>query len=397
MTDNTHISNKELFQDIVDDAGIPSTADDLQAKFREIAVEEGVVFNNQSGYSPFWRMVLALVTKPVLWLVGLLINDFMPQAFLKTATGIWVDLKLWEMGLERKKAQKAQGLITLSRDITDDELVIPAGTVFQTSAIDDVFYRMISLEEQTLLVGSDSIDVLCEAETEGAGYNLGADFFTVHNSDLAGITNITNGEDWLIVPGADAETDDEAKLRFQNQFTAINQWHTDAVYKALVSEFASVSIDDIYFEHDAPRGPGTANILLMPNSGVYSAAFLNSVTAKIMNGTQGLSDDVKVMNIPKNTIDITAHCLAEDNLTPAEKVTLKVGIENFIKTAFRDLSNDNYQPTLIKPNSLFVWSRLIKECHAEFGDLLSIDFEDDSNVETALNIVGIDQLTVTVN
>lgn len=385
-----------IFQQIIDDAGIPSTENDLMAEFRQIAIDEGVVFNNESGYSPFWRMVLALATKPVVRLIGLLRDQYMPNAFMKTASGIWVDMKLWEMGLERKAAQKARGEITLTRESAAEELLVPAGLVIQSSAINNVVYRLISLNDQTFTVGSLTLDIIVEAEETGSAYNLGDGFYTAHSSDLAGIVNVSNNDNWLLVPGSDEESDDDAKSRYQNEFTAVSDWFIDAVYKSIITKFSEIDIDDIYFNHDAPRGPGTANAYILTDAATLSNAYLNTITSHVMNGNNGLSDDLKVFNMPTSSRDITANCEAEINVSDADKVELKTGIENFIKTAFRELPIDNYKATRILPNSTFVWSRLIKELHLEFPNLLSIDFADDANIETQLNIITIDTLTVNI-
>ena len=75
--------------------------------------------------------------------------------------------------------------------------------------------------------------VLCEAEETGSAYNLATGFYALVSTALSGIASARNADDWLIVPGADVETDDELKARCRNQFSAVNRWNIDAVYKAL--------------------------------------------------------------------------------------------------------------------------------------------------------------------
>lgn len=60
----------------------------------------------------------------------------------------------------------------------------------------------------------------------------------------------------VTVPGADEESDDELRERCRNQFNLVGNYHTDAVYRSMIAGVAGLSIDRIFFEHEAPREPG---------------------------------------------------------------------------------------------------------------------------------------------
>ncbi|EJZ9657506.1 baseplate J/gp47 family protein, partial [Escherichia coli] len=97
----------------------------------------------------------------------------------------------------------------------------------------------------------------------GSGHNLAPGYFRILPVAIPGIASVVNREDWLTVPGADEESDDELRDRIRNQFNLVSSYHTDAVYRGLIASVAGLSIDRIYFQHDAPRGPGTANAYLL--------------------------------------------------------------------------------------------------------------------------------------
>jgi uncharacterized phage protein gp47/JayE len=63
---------------------------------------------------------------------------------------------------------------------------------------------------------------------------------------VAGISRVVNDEDWLITPGADEESDDELRERCRNQFNLVGNYHTDAVYRSMISGVAGLSIDRIF-------------------------------------------------------------------------------------------------------------------------------------------------------
>ena len=60
----------ELFKQAVADTGVPTSQDQLNAQWQTIVAESGSQISNDSAYSPFWRVVSALITKPVLYLVN---------------------------------------------------------------------------------------------------------------------------------------------------------------------------------------------------------------------------------------------------------------------------------------------------------------------------------------
>lgn len=61
------------------------------------------------------------------------LRAFLNNAFVTHASGAWLDLKATDYSKKRKKAQKAQGLVTVSRtDAEGDAVKIEKGHVFKT-------------------------------------------------------------------------------------------------------------------------------------------------------------------------------------------------------------------------------------------------------------------------
>lgn len=370
------------FKTVLSAANVPVTAENILARLREVAATEAAPFNNLSSYSPFWRLVSLLFVQPVLWLTQFLSDEILPALFLQTAKGHWVDVFAWQLGLTRKLAIKARGYITITRYQAGAKQKVPIGTVIQSPTIAGRVYRLKTLEDQYFLAGQLELVVLCEAEEAGSVYNLATGFYALVATQLAGIVGARNAENWLQTPGADEETDEELKARCRNQFAAVNHWNVDAVYKGLISYYTSVSVNDLYIEHDAPRGAGTANIYILSDELATSPAWYAAITNRIkQDGSHGLGDDVLVMPIPTRTIDVYAKVRLAGWLTSSQQANLANNIHHFIAVALRGLPvSIGYRPTRITPNILFAWSVLIKELHQQFPELLSIDFANDTDL-----------------
>ncbi|WP_299594344.1 baseplate J/gp47 family protein [uncultured Microbulbifer sp.] len=368
MTDE----NRKAFEQLAIDAGIPTNETSLNTKLAEITEDAGLGINNDSNVSPFWRFVRAAVTVPVLWLINFMIDHVLTQAFVKTATGTFLEWHAWAVNLVRKAAVKAQGQLQFSRTDTSVALQIPMGTVVRSTPINGVTYRLVTTADALMAPGESSVVVPVTAQASGAAHNLGAGYYILLDVPIAGVT-VTNLSDWLLVPGANEETDDELRLRIRNQYSAINQWHTDAVYRAIIADFAGVGTGNIFFEHDAPRGPGTANAYVLLDIGNPSAQFIADIQSVITDdGNHGHGDDLQVFAMPETSNDLTCDLWFVANTSTADKTQLLAAVEDVIRAAFRE--NTDYQPTLVYPWSLFSFSQLAREIQELFPAIQNIDF-----------------------
>ncbi|MFC6633527.1 baseplate J/gp47 family protein [Microbulbifer taiwanensis] len=388
------MNEQQLFTDLVKEGGLPTTEAEVQAEFEKEVDAEDVAFTNDSEVSPWWRMVTALITKPVLWLIQALITAVMPQMFVKTAKGAFLDLLAWGVNLKRKLAAKALGQVQFTRATTAGTLDVPAGTAVQSANINGRVYTLRTTETVTFGDGMATALAPVEAEESGSAYNLAAGYYSVLPVLLPGITAVTNLDDWLLQPGADEEKDDDLRARIRTQFLAVNQWHTDAVYRALISGFDGVAADNVYFDSDAPRGPGSADAYVMLEIGTPDAAFIASIQSKITDeGNHGHGDDLQVLAMPETQHDVTATIYPLANLSGATVDQLKADVEDFIRAAFR--GNQDYAPTLVRPWSRFSFSFLSGELHTQFPLLHGVDFNIDYIV-SQMALPRLNSLTVTL-
>jgi uncharacterized phage protein gp47/JayE len=383
------------FKQALADSGIPTTDAALRAAWEAEVTAQGATVANTSAYSPFWRVVSALVTKPVLWILTFFSDTVLPNFFVKTAGKQWLDTLAWAVNIARKGESKAIGNVLFTRSGSSGVLQLPAGTVVQSTPINGNMYQLLTSATAQFADGQTTVLVPVIAALAGSGHNLAPGYYGVLPTPIAGVIAVTNPEGWLTTPGADDEPDDELRLRVRNQFSAVNQWHTDAVYRALISAFQGVQPNGVYFEHGAPRGPGTANAYVLFEADVPAQSYLVQINSKIMDeGNHGHGDDLLVMVIPETQNDVAMALWPKSVLTQAERDTLKANVELFIRAAFRESTDSDYQPTLTYPQSRFSFSRLGEELHQQFAGIDSLRFTN-SDIVSELTIPRIHTLQVT--
>jgi uncharacterized phage protein gp47/JayE len=382
------------FTKIISDAGIPTTQSEMEAEWRATIAAQSSQFSNDDRMSPFWRLVTALITYPVLWLINFIAVTVMPNAYVKYASDQFLDLLADAVNLTRKSATKASGTVTFSRTDTGLGITIPIGTIIQTAPINGVVYRLVTTETKSFSGVSLTLNVPVEAEFAGTSYNLAANYYSLLPTPITGVTAVSNGVNWLTSPGADIETDDNLRARVRNQFGTASSYHTDSAYKSLIGQFPGVNIDELRFVHNAPRGPGTANAYVLFDFSAPVAQYLSDINTYITDeGNHGHGDDLIVYQMPEQNQTLAATVYVEKFLSTEQKAGIQSGVTDFINAAFRE--NQSYKPTLTYPYSRFSFSRLGEEIHAQFPEVHSVVFSL-PDIVTELWIPRLTSLTVTV-
>lgn len=385
------------FKQALSDAGIPTTDAGLRQAWESEVAAQGSALSNTSAYSPFWRIVTALVTKPVLWLINFIAGTVLPNFFVKTAVDAWLDMLAWAVAVERKGATKAKGALLFTRLAAGGALEVPAGTVVQSAAINGHVYQLVTTAVGTFTDGLMQLEIPVEAVDTGSGYNLAPGYYAILPQPVPGIAQVVNADSWLTEPGADPEPNDQLRLRVRNQFSAVNQYHTDAVYRAMITTFPGVRPDGVYFEHDAPRGPGSANAFVLFEADVPGETYLEQINAHIRDGgNHGHGDDLLVMVMPETLHAISLQIWPRSTLTTEQRATLLADAQLFIRAAFRESTTTDYQPTLTYPQSRFSFSRLGEELHQQFPGIESLAF-DNLDIVSELSIPRIQSLAAVLN
>lgn len=381
------------YEQVLRDSGMPVSEDEINDKFAEIVHDEGLI-TNTSNMSPFWRLINTIVTKPVRWLTDALINVTLKNMYLATASSHWLDMFAWGVNLTRKPATQANGVIRFYRATGAETVTIPVGTIVQTERINGTIYSVKTVE--TKAINTDSALVPVVAENAGGAYNLAPGYFRILPVAIAGIERVQNENNWLLVPGADEESDNDLRDRCRNQYNLVGHYHTDAVYRGMIANVVGLSIDRIFFLHDAPRGPGTANAFLLLDSGVTSQPFIDKVNDYInAQGHHGHGDDMQCFPMPEtqHTLKMTLFVPSVENFTAEELQKLKQDTGDLVRCAFRE--NANYDVKKTWPYSRFSFSNLGRELHKQFSVLDSIVFSI-PDIVSDLSVPRLKSLTVEV-
>ncbi|ELY6313642.1 baseplate J/gp47 family protein [Cronobacter sakazakii] len=381
------------FEEVVKASGMPVTKEALRERFNGIVQEEGLI-TNTSSMSPFWRLITAIVTTPVLWLKDVLVGTVLANMFVATASGQMLRLLAWAVNVTAKPATAAQGVIRFYKADAGAVVTVKAGTLIQTERINGTVYELATTADFTLAAGVASALIPVQATATGGAFNLAPGYYRILPVAVDGISHAVNETDWLTVPGADEESDDELRERCRNQFNLVGNYHTDAVYRSMIASVAGLSIDRIFFEHEAPRGPGTANAYLLLDTGVTSDPFIEAVNDYITTqGHHGHGDDMQCFAMPetRHTLAVTLYVRNLANLTAEEQSALRTGAENLIRCAFRE--NNEFDVKKTWPFSRFSFSNLGRELHRQFAAIDSLAFSL-TDIVSGLSVPRLDTLTV---
>lgn len=363
------------FTSVATAAGVPTTEEALAIELAAEVKAAGSLVTNDSRMSPFWRLQQALIIKPALWLLNtLLVGHVLPNSFAATAKGYYQDLKAWDVGLTRKPATRARGVVEFFKQSAADEVVIAAGTEVSTDRINGVTYVVAVTDAVTIAAGSESGLVVCEATAAGDAYNLPAGYYNILPQPVPGISHARNPEDWLTLPGDDEEDDDALGLRIQNQYSVVGRYHIDAVYRSMLAAVAGVRADHVFFEHDAPRGPGTANAYILMEVGPTPQSLIDKLNSYVgIEGNHGHGDDLQCFALPYTDHALTLEIWPRPFLSAAAIDNLQAEAETVVRAAFRETAAYP-DVTRVRPFSRFSFSRLAMELHEALPDIDSLTF-----------------------
>jgi uncharacterized phage protein gp47/JayE len=382
------------FIDSMQAAGIPTTPETLEQAFRAKAIKNGVVFNNDSKFSPFWRLVSALVVQSAYWLIRFVGLVVFPNSYVVTAKKKYLEYLGAAFDLKKNSDQKARGYISFSRDDISQALSVKTGAVVESVPINGEVHSLITIETGEFLPGENTTDILCEATQSGGGHNLPGGYYRNIPKTISGITSVTNSDTWLVVPGFDSESENSFRSRIINAVSANNSDHfVDDVYKKVISDKAGISPSDIFIDSDAPRGPGTANAYILFGFGVSASEYLDGINNHLIAaGNHGLGDDITALAMPTAPVNILGNLRLDQSIEPGNVPGIIAEIELYIRAAFRE--NSAYRPTVVKPTALFSFSLLASEIHRQFPQVISFWFDTD-DIDSAFSIPTISNLSIT--
>ena len=250
---------------------IEERRDELVAELKE----EGFVITNFHSGGIFYTLLMIVLRIEREFKAFLRV--FLNNAFVAHASGAWLDLKAADYSKKRKKAQKARGLVTVSRtDAEGDAVKIEKGHVFKTKKdINGEELRFFVLEAAVLQQGARAVDVLVEAEMEGSRYNVPEGQITRSLTFLNGVDEITNGPDWITREGSDTEDDDGLKTRTLRSWSELAARPIEDTFINAAESVPGVLFAQADCQH--PRGQGTVDVIVTGTAGEATEGLLDAV------------------------------------------------------------------------------------------------------------------------
>ncbi|MBW3733361.1 baseplate J/gp47 family protein [Aeromonas dhakensis] len=386
------------FMALLAKSGVPTTEEAMEAELKKEVEAAGSLITNDSDVSPFWRLVRAVVITPALWLIRILLaGHVLPASFAATATDSYLDLKAWDVDLTRKPAQKTRGIVNFTKVNPAEATTIPDDVWVTTERINGTIYRLKPVQAVVSPAGEAVARVICEAEFAGVAWNLAPGYYNLLSKPITGILSARNSEkEWITTQGADAESNDALGLRIKNQFSAVGRYHIDAIYRSMLASVAGIRADHIFFEHDAPRGPGTANAFILLEVGTTPASLIEKLNDYVNNqGNHGHGDDLQVMAMPETEHSLHLELWPVENLAAEQRLALVNEVKMLIQAAFRQ-SADYPAVTRTWPQSRFSLSQLGRELHQAFPEIKSLHFTE-LDIVSGLEIPRLAAIEVTLN
>jgi uncharacterized phage protein gp47/JayE len=184
------------------------------------------------------------------------------SAYVVDATGIELTKKARNLGVIRRPAQTATGVVTFSRDTNaTTDYTIPSGTLVETLESDPVTFE--TEESVTLSSGTKSVDATVRAVEGGSDGNVGSGAITVMPSPPTGVEDVTNSD-----PTGDPTVDDTSgdplevgrnrETDFELRTRILDTDATDIGPTADGTELAVSQVDDVLSVHVETNQEDTA-------------------------------------------------------------------------------------------------------------------------------------------
>ena len=243
------------------------------------------------------------------------------QAFPESATDAWLDLHCAQVGLERKSAVKAVGTVYFLRDDTSGNVNIAAGRIIKTP-VDGAgnVYRYVTSEDVVFPDGASEVAVSVQAEDNGEGYNATAGQISEIVTYIDGVDGVENRSGWLTIEGADKETNDALRVRYELKWQE-GAGYTKYAYKSWALGVTGVTEVKVLDQH--PRGQGTVDVIVRGSAGVPTQTVVDAVDA-VIEENRHQNDDVDVRGVGgvpvaiAGALEIKPDFIAEDVLAEAE-------------------------------------------------------------------------------
>lgn len=230
---------------------------------------------------------------------------------IDTATGSDLDAIVAILGVTRKQATYAEGVVTFGRsDPYDTDITIQYAQMVSTKQSNGNIFEFIVIDDdKKLLAGELQASVNVRAIEPGSIY-LPSNTITVMNTPIIGIEYVTNEDEFF--GGSNQETDDELRHRAKQALAGLGKGTNTAIRSALLD--VSGVVDAIAM--DMSRGVGTADFVVITNEIPPQTALQNEIIDTIrITKAAGIDIGVIYPTIKTQAIVITISSMSGNELS----------------------------------------------------------------------------------
>lgn len=295
-----------------------------------------------------------------------LIKEVFKNSFGLYSNGKYLDLKVNEVGLERKQGTKAKGVVTFKREEKKEPIRIYAGTIVLCDNLEYITLNDVILEDK-------EIDAKIESVGIGTVYNVLENKINKIGITISGVDGVINKEP--IKHGQDEEDDEDLRKRYIEKIKEPATSGNVFDYKRW-----ALSIDGIGGVKVVPlaNGNGTVKVIVISSIGQQVTTEKLKEVKTYIDSVRPIGATVEVINATPKTINISLKVVLNDNSDIEKaKEELKLIYSKYISQANIDSENISfgklnyltYQAINIKSYEEFKLNNTIGDIEIESGSI----------------------------
>ena len=162
-------------------------------------------------------------------------NQVYLSAFVDTAKGSQLDQVVAILGITRGIPDFSVGVVTFSRDLGNEDILVPVNTLVATEESDTIPKKVYqTIEEKTLSKDQTLVDIRVQAVVRGENQDTAAETVAVMPRPVPGIKSVINNEAITLI-GRRRETDEELRERAKNALISSGKASLIAIENSLLA------------------------------------------------------------------------------------------------------------------------------------------------------------------
>lgn len=257
-----------------------------------------------------------------------LLQEILNDAFIKTATGNELDLRIEEFGIARKTGKIASGMVTIKG--LEGTKVVSGSKIITGDRIYEVLQEGVN---ELIIKGDKTLKAYVQAVEPGTSYNQPAMTAFTMVDHIDGIDEIVTEDG--IVGGLDVESDDEYKERF-----FYVQAHKGT--SGNVDDYINwgYSVDGVKRVRVIPlwNGNGTVKVVVSGDNNAKLSDQILSDVKDFINSKKPIGASVTIITPSEKAINISVSVVLEKGYTEAGvKKAITYNIEEYFAGASKIL------------------------------------------------------------